>query len=170
MRTATRPATPGAPRNGPAVLAGLVRCGRCGRRMVVRYAGPKRRPSYTCTRGSADYGEPLCQGLSNGEHPGRLGRRPTAGGGRGRPRWKRAWRRWRGWSGSGRELARQWQLRRERAAIEVDRAARQYQACEPENRLVARELERRWEEALRQQRQLDDEYDRFAAVGPGRVE
>src|SRR5688572_4920621 len=66
--TANRPlpATPGAVRNGPAVLAGLVRCGRCGRRMVVRYSGPNNRPSYTCTRGSADYAEPLCQGLSNG--------------------------------------------------------------------------------------------------------
>lgn len=60
------PGTPGAPRNGPVVLAGLVRCGRCSRRMVVRYSGPKNRPSYTCTRGSADYAEPLCQGLSSG--------------------------------------------------------------------------------------------------------
>ncbi len=59
------PNTPGAPRQGLAVLAGLVRCGRCGRRMMVRYAGPKKLVSYTCTRGSADYGEPLCQGLSN---------------------------------------------------------------------------------------------------------
>ena len=33
--------------------------------MMVRYSGPKRRVSYTCTRGSADYAEPLCQGLSN---------------------------------------------------------------------------------------------------------
>lgn len=60
------PGTPGAPRNGPAMLAGLVRCGRCGRRLVVRHSGPKNRPTYTCTRGSTDYGEPLCQGLSNG--------------------------------------------------------------------------------------------------------
>jgi len=47
------------------------------------------------------------------------------------------------------DLVRQWQLRRERSAIEVDRAARQYHACEPENRLVARELERRWDEAFK---------------------
>jgi hypothetical protein len=59
------PSAPGAPRNGPAPLAGLVRRGRCGRRMVARYGGPKRSVSYTCTRGSADYGEPLCQGLSD---------------------------------------------------------------------------------------------------------
>ena len=59
-------ATPGAPRNGPAVLSGLVRCGRCDRKMAVRYAGAGNRLSYACARGSADYGEPLCQGLSDG--------------------------------------------------------------------------------------------------------
>jgi hypothetical protein len=66
-------------------------------------------------------------------------------------------------------LTRQWQLRRERAAIAVDRAARQYQACEPENRLVARELERRWEDALKAKRQLDDEYDRFVRSAPAEL-
>jgi hypothetical protein len=159
------PATPGAARNGPAVLAGLVRCGRCGRRMVVRYAGPRNAPSYTCTRGSADYAEPLCQGLSNGTaldelvarellaavEPAALEASLAAVAGVERER---------------AELARQWQLRRERAAYEVDRACRQYQACEPENRLVARELERRWEDALKAQRQLDDEYDRWQRAAP----
>ena len=67
------------------------------------------------------------------------------------------------------ELARQWHLRRERAAYEVDRACRQYQACEPENRLVARELERRWEAALKSQRQLDDEYDRWQRAAPAKL-
>ena len=67
------------------------------------------------------------------------------------------------------ELARQWQLRLERARYEADRAARQYQACEPENRLVARELERRWEEALKQQRQVEDEYERWQRSAPGRL-
>ena len=162
------PATPGAPRNGPAVLAGLVRCGRCGRRMVVRYPGPKNRPTYTCTRGSADYGEPLCQGLSNGTaldelvarqllaavQPAALEASLAAVAGVERQR---------------AELARQWQLQRERAAIAVDRAARQYQACEPENRLVARELERRWEDALKARRRLDDEYDRFMRSAPAEL-
>ena len=159
------PGTPGAPRNGPALLAGLVRCGRCGRRMVVRYSGPKNRPTYACTRGSADYGEPLCQGLSNGTalddlvarqllaavQPAALEASLAAVAGVERQR---------------AELTRQWQLKRERAAIAVDRAARQYQACEPENRLVARELERRWEDTLKAQRQLADEYDRFVRGAP----
>jgi hypothetical protein len=43
------------------------------------------------------------------------------------------------------------------------------QACEPENRLVARELERRWEEALKAQRQLEDEYERWRRSAPGRL-
>jgi hypothetical protein len=162
------PDTPGAPRNGPAVLAGLVRCGRCGRRMAVRYAGPRNCPTYACTRGASDYGEPLCQGLSNATaveewvarellaavEPAALEASLAAVAGVERERG---------------ELARQWQLRRERAAHAVDRAARQYQACEPENRLVARELERRWEDALKAQRQLGDEYDRFVRSAPAEL-
>jgi len=162
------PSTPGAPRQGPALLTGLVRCGRCGRRMMVRYAGPKQRVSYTCTRGSADYAEPLCQGLSNARlleelvagqllaavRPAALEASLAAVAGVERQR---------------AELQRQWQLRRERAAFDVDRAARQYQACEPENRLVARELERRWEDALKQQRQLDAAYARFERSAPAEL-
>ena len=67
------------------------------------------------------------------------------------------------------ELSRQWQLRRERARYEVERASRQYQACEPENRMVARELERRWEEALRLQRQLEEEHERWQRTAPSRL-
>ncbi|WP_439626112.1 recombinase family protein [Gemmata sp.] len=161
-------ATPGAPRSGPAMLAGLVRCGRCNRRMVVRYSGPKNHPSYTCARGSADYGEPLCQGLSNGTaldalvaeqllaaaEPAALEASLAAVAGVERER---------------SELARKWHRRRERAGYEVGRAARQYRACEPENRLVARELERRWEEALKAQRQLDNEFQRWQRSGPAEL-
>jgi hypothetical protein len=45
-----------------------------------------------------------------------------------------------------------WQQRLEGACYEVERARRQYNACEPENRLVARSLERTWEEALAERR------------------
>jgi hypothetical protein len=67
------------------------------------------------------------------------------------------------------ELQRHWQLRRERAQYEVERAARQYHACEPENRLVARELERRWEDALSEQRKLSDEFERWQRAAPPRL-
>ena len=157
----------GAPRQGASLLAGLLRCGRCGRRMIVRYSGPKNRHAYACTRGSADYAEPPCQGLSGpvldelvairvlaAVEPAALEASLAAVAGVERER---------------AELARHWHLRRERAAHEVDRACRQYQACEPENRLVGRELERRWEETLNTQRRLEDEFERWQRTAPGRL-
>jgi hypothetical protein len=63
-------------------------------------------------------------------------------------------------------LARHWRQRLERARYEAERAQRQYQAVEPENRLVARTLEKAWEEALQAEARLQEEYDRFARTGP----
>src|SRR5271157_428913 len=63
-------------------------------------------------------------------------------------------------------LHRHWKHRLERATYEAERAERQYRAVEPENRLVARSLERHWEEALRNQRDLAEEYDRFLKEQP----
>ena len=51
-------------------------------------------------------------------------------------------------------------------AIKRTGRARHFHAVEPENRLVGRELERRWEEALHEQRRLEEEYDRFARAQP----
>jgi hypothetical protein len=63
-------------------------------------------------------------------------------------------------------LHQHWLQSLERAEYESHRAERQYQSVEPENRLVARTLEQRWEESLRQERQLREEYDRFLATTP----
>jgi hypothetical protein len=127
--------------------------------MIVLYSGPKNRHAYNCTRGTDDYGSPLCQSLSGpalddliagrvlaAVEPAALEASLAAVADVERER---------------ADLARHWQLRRERAAHEVDRAARQYQACEPENRLVGRELERRWEESLKSRRQIEEEYERW---------
>src|SRR4029078_12846087 len=57
-------------------------------------------------------------------------------------------------------VERQWELRLERARYEAERAFRQYDLCEPENRLVARELEGRWNQQLRQLADLEAEYRR----------
>jgi hypothetical protein len=132
--------------------------------MIVRYSGPNNRHSYNCTRGTADYAEPLCQSVSGPViddlvareilremEPAALEASLAAVAEVERER---------------AELARHWQLRRERARIEAQRAARQYQACEPEDRWVARELERRWEEALRQ---LEEDYERWQRSAPGRL-
>src|SRR5260370_19519263 len=54
----------GAPKHGDALLAGLVRCRRCGRKLTVRYTGTKHNiPRYSCWRGSLDNGEPRCIGF-----------------------------------------------------------------------------------------------------------
>ena len=66
-------------------------------------------------------------------------------------------------------LLRQWDLKIERVRYEAERAQRQYHACEPENRLVARELERRWEEALLSQRQLAEEFEGWKQSVPSRL-
>lgn len=51
----------GAPKHGDAMLAGLVRCRRCGRKLTVRYTGMKHNiPRYACHRGLLDNGEPRC--------------------------------------------------------------------------------------------------------------
>jgi hypothetical protein len=63
-------------------------------------------------------------------------------------------------------LDRLWQQRIERAAYEVELAARQYHAVEPEHRLVARTLEHAWEEKLAVQQQLEEEYHRFVQHKP----
>ena len=56
-------------------------------------------------------------------------------------------------------LQRQWQLRLERGRYEAERAQRQYDAVEPENRLVARSLEAQWEDKLRGVEQLEREFE-----------
>jgi hypothetical protein len=158
----------GAPREGAALLGGLLFCGRCGQRMMVRYAGSKATPAYCCGRAAADYAEPVCQHLSSGAvlddwiaaqvlaavQPAALEASLAAEANIERERG---------------DLLRHWQLRRERARYEMERASRQYHACEPENRLVARELERQWEESLRRQRQLDEEFERWQRSAPARL-
>ncbi len=154
----------GAVRNGTALLAGVVWCGRCGKRMYVRYGRTDRRPSYVCSTLRSDYGLPLCQSVTAAEvetwvaeqvlealQPAVLEASLDVAAEVEQRR---------------RQVIRHWEQRIERARYEADRAARQYQACEPENRLVARTLERRWEEALEAVQQLEAEFDRFTRTQP----
>jgi DNA invertase Pin-like site-specific DNA recombinase len=154
----------GVPREGPSLLGGLLVCGRCGRRMMVAYGNRGSRLSYGCNRGRLEYGQPSCQSLAGKGLDELVSRqvlealepaaleaslRATAEVEQERAR-----------------LDRNWQQNRQRARYEVERAARQYQAVEPENRLVAIELERRWEQALQARRTLEEDYDRFLRERP----
>jgi hypothetical protein len=144
-----------------AVLAGLVVCGECGCRMQTHYIRTLR---YVCQRRALDYAAPVCQSLAGAAleqlvrekvlevvSPAalELSRRAAQECQRERA-----------------ALDGQWRLRLERAAQDTARAFRQYDAVEPENRLVARTLERNWEEALLAQRSLEEQYHRFQQAQP----
>src|SRR3954454_22769574 len=160
----SRAESAGAVREGAALLAGVVWCGRCGKRMYVRYGRTGRRASYVCTTSRSDSGLRLCQSTPAAEveswvagqvlealQPAVL---DASLGAAAEVEERR------------RQVTRNWEQRIERARYEADRAARQYHACEPENRLVARTLERRWDEALQGVQRLEVDYDRFARSQP----
>ena len=143
------------------MLSGLVICGRCGLRMAAAYNNSGGRLRYDCSRMAVDYGEPRCQSLV----------------GHGLDEWVSAQvlralepaaleislRVADDLEAERRHLHRHWQQRLERAQYQVERAARQYQAVEPEHRLVARTLERQWEEALAAEAALRADHARFQA-------
>jgi DNA invertase Pin-like site-specific DNA recombinase len=148
----------GAAREGGALLQGLLRCGRCGRRMQVAYSGNGGRcVRYACVRGFHLHGtEATCQTLGGGRLDKAVAatflEAVTPAGVAAS-------------SGAIAELTEQHDgrlagqgLALERAEFQAQRAERQFDACEPENRLVARTLERKLEEALagvaREQRTL----------------
>jgi hypothetical protein len=61
----------GAAKHGDALLAGLIRCRRCGRKLTLRYSGVKHNiPRYSCSRGWMDNGEPRCIAFGSGQRGG----------------------------------------------------------------------------------------------------
>ena len=152
----------GPAREGTALLQGLVICGKCGRRMSVRYTSNGGiLPHYEC-KGRWEHGhratcttvpaEKIDQAVTDrvlqAMQPAEL------------------------------ELALQvmdkllheedeadkgWKLSLERTLYEANRAERQYQQVEPENRLVARSLEARWNEKLSELAQLQQQYEEYVA-------
>jgi len=155
-----------APRHGPSVLSGLVVCGRCDHHMLVGYSNTSAQETlrYTCQREAIDYGGDVCQSLSGAVlesfvverllqavAPASLELSLSATAEIERER---------------KQLDDHWQQRLARSRYEVEQARRQYAAVDPEHRLVARELERRWDEALRAEEQLQADYDRFQCDCP----
>jgi DNA invertase Pin-like site-specific DNA recombinase len=144
----------GAPREGRALLQGLVVCGRCGRRMSVSHGSHYLR--YQCCRAQIDYAVPLCQAFPVAHLDPAVTAlfleavRPAA--------IETALAAFAALERERQALDHQWQLRLERARYEAQRAQRQYDAIEPENRLVARTLETRWNTALQALEQLEQEY------------
>ncbi|MBD3163542.1 MAG: hypothetical protein GF328_15675, partial [Candidatus Latescibacteria bacterium] len=139
-------AGPGAPRKGEALLAGLVLCGRCGRRMKVSYGRQGRQVRYVCSNRRRQTGEAICQsfGARRVEKAveGLLLEALTPLGMEAMIEAARSH------EAAVEEERRHFRQRVEGARYEADLARRQYESVDPANRLVAGELERRWEKAL----------------------
>ena len=148
----------GVPREGRALLQGIVYCGVCGRKMSVqnRAAKENRSPSYICGRGYQDGDEKVCQSMTS---------RPVDAAvvaaflGAVSPISLRV--AMQVLDQVEQDLIaqrRQRELQLEQARYEARLAQRQYDAVDPANRLVAGELERRWNEKLERVAQLERVY------------
>ncbi len=157
----------GAPKHGDALLAGLVRCRRCGRKLTVRYSGSKHNiPRYSCCRGQLDNGEPRCisfgglrvddaieEALLQVVGPGAIEATIQA----------------QAQAADRRDQVREALMRDlEAARYATDRAFRQYDATDPANRLVAGELEARWNTALTHQAAVEAKIAAHDAAQPTR--
>ncbi|MDQ5852712.1 MAG: recombinase family protein, partial [Chloroflexota bacterium] len=146
----------GAVREGGALLQGIVLCGQCGRRMRVRYVAKSTTPRYICNQAQVSHGGRLCQLIPGSGidaavagaflealQPAQLAVSLTT---------------LDQLEARARQIERQWQLRLERAQYEADLARRRFLQVEPENRLVARSLERDWNDKLAALAVLEREY------------
>jgi DNA invertase Pin-like site-specific DNA recombinase len=154
----------GASREGRALLQGLIRCGRCGRRMQVGYSGKTLVPNYSCVRGNQLYGTGRCQSVG-GRRIERVmldavfeALRPAG--------IEATLRAIEHATSNHQARVHSAKLELERAQIHAERARRQFDACEPENRLVARTLEREWEQRLTEVRRAERAVAQVAARRP----
>ena len=137
----------GAVREGSALLQGLASCGHCGRRLRTHYRGRNAAPGYHCPGkalvdgrgvyclnvGGLQIDEAVTRAFIAALEPAKLAATLAAAEQLERDR---------------ETSLKQWRLGVERASYEASRAERRYRAVDPDNRLVARGLEREWEESL----------------------
>jgi DNA invertase Pin-like site-specific DNA recombinase len=149
----------GAVREGTALLQGLASCGHCGRRLKTHYRGRNAAPGYHCAGktivegrgcyclnvGGVQIDAALAKAFLVALEPVKLAATLAAA-----ERLER----------DSEVSLKQWRLTAERAAYEADRAERRYRAVDPENRLVARGLEREWEQRLAELEAANAEFAR----------
>jgi DNA invertase Pin-like site-specific DNA recombinase len=154
----------GVPRQGASLVAGLLVCGRCGQRMTTHYTNNGDGLRYACDRQYLQYREASCQSLSGAPVDEVVSRlvlqalEPLA--------LDLSLQVAEDLEAERAQVLEQWHYRLERAQYEVERAFRQYNTVEPEHRLVARQLEQQWEEALQAEDALQREYERVVAQHP----
>ncbi len=146
----------GAPREGLALLQGIAICSRCGRLLHVHYTHA---PAYVCDHATQQYGDRRCQTFTTAYidpfiaqlflqavEPARLQAALAALEQIEQHRLA---------------LLSQWRQRLERARYDADLARRRFQRVDPDNRLVAAQLEQEWEDALQQQSRLEKQFIHF---------
>jgi hypothetical protein len=140
-------------RSGVGLLQGIALCGRCGCRLHTRYSN---QPAYVCELANQQYGDPRCQNFMvphideavtevflEAIQPAHL---------------EAALRALEEIESQRGSLGAHWEQRLERARYEADLARRRYERVDPDLRLVAAELEQRWEEKLQTCRRLEQEW------------
>ena len=151
----------GVARSGAALLQGLARCGQCGCTMKVTYRHTHR---YFCDSLTKRFDESRClsapgpavdeavvQAFFKALHPAQLDALAAI------LTEQQAERQ---------RLTQHWQDRLNRAQYEARLAERQYHLVDPANRLVAAELERRWEQKLVELQETQEAYQRFQQTSP----
>ena len=150
----------GPAREGPALLQGLLICGKCGRTMSVRYHERDGRlvPDYACTKAHIELGQPLCQAITGAGIDEAVGKllvesvtplaMEVALDVQGEIQLRLA------------EAARLRHQHVQRAQYEADQARIRYMRVDPNHRLVADTLEARWNEKLRMLAEAKDECEK----------
>lgn len=140
-------ATPSPARGGRALLAGLIHCARCGRRLAVAYTGRyPGRPSYRCDRPNLQLGQRRCLGFGGGRIDDTIAAEllravaPMA-----IEAAQEAERMRKDEEMDRRRIA---EMELQQARYDASLAERRYAACDPDNRLIAAQLEKAWEAAL----------------------
>ena len=150
----------GPPREGPALLQGLVICGKCGRAMTIRYhhRGGRLTPDYVCEKECIEHATEVCQRIPGGGLDETIGAlmvqkvTPLA--------LEVALEVQDELQGRLAEVDRLRQQQLQRAQYEAEKARLRYMRVDPNNRLVADTLEAQWNEKLRALTQAQEECER----------
>ncbi|WP_320204054.1 recombinase family protein [Agrobacterium rosae] len=152
-------------RGGKALLSGLLTCGRCGQRLSVAYTGNPNNPVYRCYKQNQMKGLPRCMTFGGSKVDAAIAREllravePLA-----IEATFEAERMHRERQDDQRHIH---DLELQQARYEASLAERRYAACDPDNRLIAAQLEKNWETALRRVRDLEV---RKPTEGPATIE
>jgi DNA invertase Pin-like site-specific DNA recombinase len=154
-------------RGGRALLAGLICCARCGRRLSVFYTGRYPRPVYRCEQPNVQLGQRRCLTVAGKRIDETIAVEmlravtPMA-----IEAAEEAERMLRDEDQDRRRIA---ELELQQAQYDASLAERRYAACDPDNRLIAAQLEKAWETALERVERFRERLDRMQTPGAGDV-